>query len=109
MISVVSEARFAAPFKSVLLTKIAAPIGIAAFLCSAAPGIAVSQPPATTPYNSGFYYTPGSTAYPPPSYYNSPSYNAPVAPVYSGYQPYYNSPFYNAPVAPAPPVIGYSP
>src|SRR5256885_708719 len=51
MISVGSQARFATPFKSFFLTKIAAPIGLAAFLCWAAPGTAMSQPvsPAVSP------------------------------------------------------------
>src|SRR5205085_3517966 len=61
MISVGFQAGFATAFKSFFLS-IAAPIGLAAFLCSAAPGIAG---PVTTPYNSGFYYTPGSTAVSP--------------------------------------------
>src|SRR5438270_11241766 len=43
MISVGFQAGFATAFKSFFLS-VAAPIGLAAFLCWAAPGIAMSQP-----------------------------------------------------------------
>ena len=46
MISVRSEARFKSVFKSSSAKKAAALIGLSAFLCSAAPGEAVSQPAA---------------------------------------------------------------
>src|SRR5947199_124825 len=126
MISVGFQAGFATAFKSFFLS-IAAPIGLAAFLCSAAPGIAG---PVTTPYNSGFYYTPGPTAVSPgpaqvnstglyippcnttsgytgyrPFYYTPGDTPAPPAyntPGYTSYPSYYNSPFYNAPVYNAP-------
>jgi opacity protein-like surface antigen len=112
MISVVSQARFATRFKSFFLS-IAAPIGLAAFLCSAWSGGALAQPATPPPvYGTGAYTPPpvyGTGAYTPPVYnpfYYTPgtstapvypSYNAPVT---GGLPPVYNAPvtpFYNAP------------
>src|SRR5205085_4999691 len=112
MISVGSGARFAAPFKSFFLTEIAAPIGLAAFLCWAAPGIAMSQP-VSPAYGTGTYTSPVYPGY-------QPSYNSPVTPQSPAYNsfyytpgtsvaPVYNPGFYNAPLAPPPPSVYNAP
>ena len=84
MISVGSGARFAAPFKSFFLTEIAARIGLAAFLCWAAPGIAMSQPVSPV-YGTGTYTSPVYPGY-------QPSYNSPVTPQSPAYNSFYYTP-----------------
>src|SRR5207248_3187308 len=112
MISVGSGARFAAPFKSFFLTEIAARIGLAAFLCWAAPGIAMSQPVSPV-YGTGTYTSPVYPGY-------QPSYNSPVTPQSPAYNSFYYTPgmsaapaynpgLYNAPLAPPPPSVYNAP
>ena len=112
MISVGSEARFATAIKSFFPT-LAAPIGLAAFLCSALSGGALAAPPTPPPvYGTGAYTPPsvyGTGAYTPPPAYGTGAYTLPPAYGTGAYTPPVYNPFYYTPGTSTPVYPSYNP